>query len=79
MNLNKIAERSLKQQKSLSRKLAFHANESPGNVYQPFASSEIHKLTLVAHATTIIEELVNECKKINKSNLLRNPANKQKY
>ena len=56
----KCAERSRKQQKSLLKKLAAHANVSPQNVYKSFTSSVQHNLTFLARTTPNIEDLLKE-------------------
>ena len=82
-NVEKKLERSLKQQKSLLKKLAAHVNISPQNVYKSFTSSVQHKLTFLARTTPNTEELLKESEiSINNEllpNLLRNPAYNQKH
>ena len=79
----KFVERSPKQQKSLLKKLAAHANVSPQNVYKSFTSSVQHNLTFLARLTPDIEDLLKECEEsINDKllpNLLKNPPYNQKY
>ena len=78
-----FVERSLKQQKSLLKKLAAHAKNSPQNVYKSFTSWVQRKLTFLAPLTPNIEDLLKECEEsINVEllpNLLKNPAHNQKY
>ena len=44
-------EKFLKQQKSLLRKLAVHANFSPQNIYKTFTPSVRHKLSFLVCTT----------------------------
>ena len=78
----KFVERSLKQQKSLLKRLAAHANVSPQNVYKSFTSSVQHKLTFLARTTPNIEDLLRECEKSIYDalipNLFNNPAYNEK-
>ena len=76
---NKFVERSLKEQKSMSKKLALHANVSSQFIYKSFTLSVQHKLTFSARTTTNIEDVLKECDKSINDKLLPNPMKKPAY
>ena len=80
---NKFVEISLKEQKSMSKKLALHANVSPQFIYKSFTLSVQQNLTFSARTTTNIEDVLKEFdKSINDKllpNPMKNPAYNQKY